>query len=251
MNDRLNVGLSQEASIDHTWFKRAVFYEVVTRAFFDSNDDGTGDMKGITQKLDYLQWLGVDCLWLLPFYDSPLRDAGYDIRDYYKVLPEYGTVDDVKELIDECHRRKMRVIADMVMNHTSDQHPWFIESASSRDNPKADWYVWSDDDKKYSDTRIIFVDTEKSNWAWHPQRRQYYWHRFFSHQPDLNFDHPEVRQKMLDIARYWMDLGLDGMRLDAIPYLFEREDSSMVKFPNENLPETHEYLKWFRAEIDK
>jgi maltose alpha-D-glucosyltransferase/alpha-amylase len=248
---QLNARLKQPASIDHTWYKRAVFYEVVTRGFFDSNDDGTGDIKGITAKLDYLQWLGVDCLWLLPFMDSPLRDGGYDIQDYYSVLPEYGTVEDMRELIDECHKRDMRIIADMVMNHTSDQHPWFIESSSSKDNPKHDWYVWTDDDQQWNDTRIIFVDTEKSNWAWHPTRRQYYWHRFFSHQPDLNFDNPEVRQAMVDVARFWLDLGLDGMRLDAIPYLFERDDSSSVQFPNENLQETHDYLKWFRSEIDK
>jgi maltose alpha-D-glucosyltransferase/alpha-amylase len=242
----MNARLKQPASVDHTWYKRAVFYEVVTRGFFDSNDDGTGDIKGITAKLDYLQWLGVDCLWLLPFMDSPLRDGGYDIQDYYSVLPEYGTVDDMKELIDECHKRDMRIIADMVMNHTSDQHPWFIESSSSPDNPKHDWYVWSDDDQLYNEARIIFVDTEKSNWAWSPARRQYYWHRFFSHQPDLNFDHPEVRQAMVDVARFWLDLGLDGMRLDAIPYLYERPGTN-----GENLPETHDYLKWFRSEIDK
>jgi maltose alpha-D-glucosyltransferase/alpha-amylase len=245
-DDQMNVRLKQPASIDHTWYKRAVFYEVVTRGFFDSNDDGTGDLKGITAKLDYLQWLGVDCIWLLPFYESPLRDGGYDISDYYSVLPEYGSVEDMKELIDELHKRGMRIIADMVMNHTSDQHPWFLESASSKDNPKHDWYVWSDDDQLYNDARIIFVDTEKSNWAWNPTRRQYYWHRFFSHQPDLNFDNEEVRQAMIDVARFWLDLGLDGMRLDAIPYLFEREGTN-----GENLKETHEYLKYFRAEIDK
>jgi maltose alpha-D-glucosyltransferase/alpha-amylase len=250
-DQELNARIKRPASVDHTWYKRAVFYEVVTRGFFDSNDDGTGDIKGITEKLDYLKWLGVDCLWLLPFYESPLRDGGYDISDYYSVLPEYGTVDDMKELIDECHKRDMRIIADMVMNHTSDQHPWFIESSSSQDNPKHDWYVWTDDDQQWNDTRIIFVDTEKSNWAWSPTRRQYYWHRFFSHQPDLNFDNPEVRQAMVDVARFWLDLGLDGMRLDAIPYLFERDDSSSEKFANENLKETHDYLKWFRSEIDK
>ena len=178
--------------------------------------------------------------------DSPLRDGGYDIKDYYSVLPEYGTVEDMKELIDECHKRDMRIIADMVMNHTSDQHPWFVESSSSKDNPKHDWYVWSDDDQLYNEARIIFVDTEKSNWSWNPTRRQYYWHRFFSHQPDLNFDNEEVRQEMVRIAQFWMDLGLDGMRLDAIPYLYEREGTN-----GENLKETHEYLKWFRSEIDK
>jgi len=245
-DSRLNDRLKRGPASDHTWFKTAVFYEVLVRGFFDGNDDGTGDLRGLIQKLDYLQWLGVDCLWLLPFYDSPLRDGGYDIRGFTSVLPEYGTVEDMRELIDQAHGRGIRIIADMVMNHTSDEHPWFLESASSRDNPKHDWYVWSDDDQRYEEARIIFVDTEKSNWAWHPGRRQYYWHRFFSHQPDLNFDNPEVRAEMVRVARFWMDLGLDGMRLDAIPYLFERDGTN-----GENLKETHDYLKWFRAQIDE
>jgi maltose alpha-D-glucosyltransferase/alpha-amylase len=230
---------------DPRWYQRAVFYEILVRGFYDGNDDGTGDLKGITAKLDYLEWLGIDCLWLLPFYQSPLRDGGYDISDFWTVLPEYGDLADAVELIEESHRRGIRIIADLVMNHTSDQHPWFLESRQDRTNPKADWYVWSDDDTRYSDARIIFTDTEKSNWAFDPQRDQYYWHRFFSHQPDLNYDNPEVADGMLDVVRYWLDIGLDGFRLDAVPYLFEREGTN-----GENLAETHAYLKRVRKEVD-
>jgi maltose alpha-D-glucosyltransferase/alpha-amylase len=231
---------------DDQWFKRAVFYEVVARGFMDSNGDGTGDLRGVTQKLDYLEWLGIDCIWLLPFYDSPLRDGGYDISDFLTVLPAYGTVDDAAELIEESHRRGLRVIADMVMNHTSDAHPWFQESRSSRDNPKADWYVWNDDDHRWGEARVIFLDTEPSNWTWDPQREQFYWHRFFHHQPDLNYDNPEVADTMLDVVRFWLDLGLDGFRLDAVPYLFERDGTN-----GENLPETHEYLRRVRSVVDR
>ncbi|HEX3621128.1 MAG TPA: maltose alpha-D-glucosyltransferase [Acidimicrobiales bacterium] len=230
---------------DERWYQRAVFYEVLVRGFFDANNDGTGDIKGITQRLDHIQWLGADCLWLLPFFQSPLRDGGYDISDFFSILPEYGDLADVVELIEECHRRGLRVIADLVMNHTSDQHPWFQESRQDRTNPKADWYVWHDDDQRYSDARIIFVDTERSNWSWDPQRQQYYWHRFFNHQPDLNYDNPEVCQAMLDVCRFWLDLGLDGFRLDAVPYLFERDGTN-----GENLPETHEFLRRLRKEVD-
>ena len=230
---------------DPRWFQKAVFYEVLTRGFYDNNDDGTGDLRGLTQKLDYLQWLGVDCLWLLPFYQSPLRDGGYDISDFFTVLPEYGDLADAVQLVEEAHRRGIRIIADLVMNHTSDQHPWFQESRQDRSNPKADWYVWNDDDHRWSEARIIFVDTEKSNWTWDPQREQYYWHRFFSHQPDLNFDSPEVQEAMLDVVRFWLDIGLDGFRLDAVPYLFERDGTN-----GENLPETHEYLRQVRKEVD-
>ncbi|MEO6988757.1 MAG: maltose alpha-D-glucosyltransferase [Aquihabitans sp.] len=230
---------------DPTWYQRAIFYEVLVRGFYDSNGDGTGDLRGITEKLDYLEWLGVDCLWLLPFYQSPLRDGGYDISDFFTVLPEYGTVGDAAELIDEAHRRGIRVIADMVMNHTSDQHPWFQESRSSRDNPRHDWYVWGDDNERWSEARVIFVDTEPSNWTWDPVREQYYWHRFFHHQPDLNFDNPDVADAMLDAVRYWLGLGLDGFRLDAVPYLFERDGTN-----GENLPETHEYLRRLRKVVD-
>ncbi|HEV2361480.1 MAG TPA: maltose alpha-D-glucosyltransferase [Acidimicrobiales bacterium] len=228
------------------WYQRAVFYEVLVRGFFDSNDDGIGDIPGVTSKLDYLQWLGVDCIWLLPFYPSPLRDGGYDVSDFTSVATELGSVENLRVLIDEAHARGIRVIADLVMNHTSDEHPWFAESRSSRDNEKADWYVWADDDKAYSDVRIIFCDTERSNWTFDPVRGQYYWHRFFSHQPDLNYDNPEVREAMLGVVRFWLDLGLDGFRLDAVPYLFEREGTSC-----ENLPETHAFLRDVRRAVDE
>ena len=237
--------VSGTASADTRWYQRAVFYEVHIRGFYDGNDDGSGDVRGLISKLDYLQWLGVDCLWLLPFYQSPLRDGGYDVSDYWTVLPEYGQVADIAQLVDEAHGRGIRVIADLVMNHTSDKHPWFVESRQDRTNPKADWYVWSDDDQRYGDVPIVFVDTEKSNWAWDPQRGQYYWHRFFSHQPDLNYDNPELADTMLDVVRYWLDVGLDGFRLDAVPYLFERDGTDCA-----NLPETHQYLKRLRKEVD-
>jgi maltose alpha-D-glucosyltransferase/alpha-amylase len=227
------------------WFQTAVFYEILVRGFYDANDDGTGDLSGITAKLDYLQWLGVDCLWLLPFYQSPLRDGGYDISDFWTVLPEYGDLADAVELIEEAHHRGIKVIADLVMNHTSDQHPWFQESRQDRTNPKADWYVWSDTDTEYSDARIIFVDTEKSNWTFDSQRGQYYWHRFFGHQPDLNYDNPDVVEAMMDVCRYWLDIGLDGFRLDAVPYLYEREGTNC-----ENLAETHDFLRRLRKEMD-
>jgi len=230
---------------DERWYQRAVFYEVLVRGFYDANGDGTGDLRGITEKLDYLRWLGVDCLWLLPFYQSPLRDGGYDISDYFSILPEYGDLADAVELVEQAHKKGIRIIADLVINHTSDQHPWFQESRQDRTNPKADWYVWNDDDQRYPDARIIFVDTERSNWSWDTQRQQYYWHRFFTHQPDLNFDNPEVCQSMLDVVRFWLDIGLDGFRLDAVPYLFERDGTN-----GENLPETHDYLKRLRKEVE-
>ncbi|HTV11791.1 MAG TPA: maltose alpha-D-glucosyltransferase [Acidimicrobiales bacterium] len=239
------VPVSGTATADVRWFQRAVFYEILVRGFYDSNNDGTGDIQGIIAKLDYLQWLGIDCIWLLPFYQSPLRDGGYDISDYWTVLPEYGQIADVAQLVDEAHRRGIRIIADLVMNHTSDQHPWFKESRQDRTNPKADWYVWSDDDQRYKEARIIFVDTEKSNWSWDPQRGQYFWHRFFHHQPDLNYDNPDVASTMLDVVRYWLDIGLDGFRLDAVPYLFERDGSNC-----ENLLETHAYLQRLHKEVD-
>ena len=234
----------QEPADTH-WYQRAVFYEVLVQGFFDSNNDGTGDLRGLTEKLDYLQWLGIDCIWLLPFFQSPLRDGGYDISDFFTVLPKYGDLADAVELIENAHHRGIRVVADLIMNHTSDQHPWFQESRQNRTNPKADWYVWGDDDRRWSEARVIFVDTENSNWAWDPLREQYYWHRFFGHQPDLNYDNPEVAQMMLDVVRFWLDIGLDGFRLDAVPYLFERDGSN-----GENLFETHEYLKRVRKEID-
>jgi maltose alpha-D-glucosyltransferase / alpha-amylase len=227
------------------WFKTAVFYEIHTRAFFDSTDDGSGDFRGLTQKLDYLQWLGIDCIWLLPFYPSPLRDGGYDIADFYGVHPDYGTLEDFRLFVEAAHERGMRVITDLVMNHTSNDHQWFQESRSAPDSPKRDWYVWSDTTHSYQDARIIFVDTERSNWTWDEQAQQYYWHRFFHHQPDLNYESAEVQEAMLDVLRFWLDLGLDGFRLDAVPYLFEEEGTIC-----ENLPATHAFLKRVRAEID-
>jgi maltose alpha-D-glucosyltransferase / alpha-amylase len=231
---------------DPLWFKHAIFYEIHIRGFFDGNGDGSGDFRGLTEKLDYLQWLGIDCIWLLPFYESPLRDGGYDIAAFTKVHPDYGTVEDVHQLIDAAHARGIRVIADLVMNHTSSDHPWFQESRSSPDNPKRDWYVWSDTPDRYQDARVIFIDTESSNWTWDPVAGAYYWHRFFSHQPDLNFANPEVQKAMLGVLRFWLDIGMDGFRLDAVPYLFEQEGTIC-----ENLPKTHAYLKRLRKEIDK
>src|ERR671918_1008924 len=227
------------------WFKRAVFYEIYVRGFHDGNADGSGDFLGLAEKLDYLQWLGIDCIWLLPMYSSPLRDGGYDIADFLTIHPDYGTVEDFTRFVEAAHERGVRVIADLVMNHTSSDHPWFQEARSSPDSPKRDWYVWADTDQGYPDARIIFVDTEPSNWTWDPIAGQYYWHRFFSHQPDLNYDNDEVQEAMLDVLRFWLDLGLDGFRLDAVPYLFEREGTNC-----ENLPETHAYLKRVRAEVD-
>lgn len=228
------------------WYKDAVFYEVYVRAFYDSNSDGHGDLKGLTQKLDYVEELGVNCLWLLPIYPSPLKDDGYDISDYYGVHSTYGNLDDVRELLDAAHARGIRVIMDLVLNHTSDQHPWFQASRSDRDSPYRDYYVWSDTDQKYKDARIIFLDTEPSNWTWDEKTRQYYWHRFYASQPDLNFDNPRVQEEMLKIASFWLDMGIDGFRADAVPYLFEREGTNC-----ENLPETHAYLKKLRAFMDK
>lgn len=234
------------AKEDYEWYRSAVFYEVLVRAFFDSDNNGSGDLKGLTEKLDYLQWLGVDCLWLPPFYDSPLRDGGYDIRDFRAVLEEFGTVEDFKVLLDEAHARGIRVITDLVMNHTSDSHEWFQQSRTDPDGPYGDFYVWTDDPDTYSGARIIFVDTEDSNWTYDPVRGQYYWHRFFSHQPDLNYDNPAVQEAMLDVLRFWSDLGIDGFRLDAVPYLFEREGTNC-----ENLPETHAFLKRCRKVMDE
>jgi maltose alpha-D-glucosyltransferase/alpha-amylase len=230
---------------DPLWFKTAVFYEIHLRGFFDGNGDGSGDFRGLTEKLDYLQWLGVDCIWLLPMFASPLRDGGYDIADFYAVHPDYGTIEDVRAFIEAAHERGMRVIADLVMNHTSSDHEWFQEARSSAESPKRDWYVWSDTNERYPDARVIFVDTEPSNWTWDPLAGAFYWHRFFSHQPDLNYENLEVQEAMLDVLRFWLDLGLDGFRLDAVPYLFEGEGTNC-----ENLPETHAFLKKVRATID-
>ena len=220
---------------DPEWFKTAVFYEVLVRAFGDSNGSGAGDFQGVINRLDYLQWLGVDCLWLPPFYASPLRDGGYDIADYTQVLPEFGTLPEFQQLITEAHARGIRIITDFVMNHTSDQHPWFQASRSDPEGPYGDFYVWSDTDDKYTDARIIFIDTETSNWTFDPIRRQFFWHRFFGHQPDLNFENPAVHEAMFEVVRFWMDMGIDGFRLDAVPYLYEEEGHN-----GENHPKTHD-----------
>jgi len=230
---------------DAPWYKSAVIYQVHVRAFYDSNGDGIGDFEGLAQKLDYLRDLGIDAIWLMPFFPSPLRDDGYDIADYNSVHPSYGTLDDFKKFLKAAHDRQIRVIVEMVLNHTSDQHPWFQESRSSRDNPRRDWYVWSETDTRYKGTRIIFLDTEMSNWAWDPISKSYYWHRFFSHQPDLNYDNPTVREQMWTVMKFWLDLGVDGFRLDAVPYLVEREGTSC-----ENLPETHTVIKDLRKRVD-
>jgi maltose alpha-D-glucosyltransferase / alpha-amylase len=231
---------------DSLWYKDAVFYELSVRAFKDSNGDGHGDLKGLTQKLDYLQELGVDCIWLMPIYPSPLKDDGYDIADYYDIAETFGTLDDLKALIEAAHQRGIRIIMDLVLNHTSDEHPWFQAARADRTSPYRDYYVWSDTDQKYQEARIIFLDTEASNWTWDEQAGQYFWHRFYSSQPDLNYDNPKVQEEMFNIARFWLDLGIDGFRADAVPYLFEREGTNC-----ENLPETHIYLKKLRAFIDE
>ncbi len=231
---------------DPLWHKDAVFYELHVRAFYDGNDDGIGDFAGLIQKLDYLEWLGVDCLWLLPFYPSPLRDDGYDVADFRSIASSYGTTEDFRRLLEEAHRRGMRVIVDLILNHTSDQHAWFQAARTSPVAPTRQYYVWSETDQKYPRARIIFVDTEKSNWTWDSEAQAYFWHRFFSHQPDLNYENPEVRRAMIQVMEYWLDQGLDGFRCDAVPYLFEREDTIC-----ENLPETHRYLKEIRASIDQ
>ncbi len=234
--------------LDPLWYKDAVFYEVFVRAFSDSNADGIGDLAGLTGKLEYLQWLGIDALWMLPIFPSPLRDDGYDVADFFDIHPDYGTMDDLKVLIAEAHRRNIKVVVELIPNHTSDQNAWFQASRDPAHPEHAkyrDWYVWSDTDQKYKDTRIIFIDYEPSNWSFAPLRRQYYWHRFFNHQPDLNYDNPEVQRAMLKVVQFWLDLGVDAFRADATPYLFEREGTSC-----ENLPETHGYLKRLRSFVD-
>ncbi|MDQ6873735.1 MAG: maltose alpha-D-glucosyltransferase, partial [Actinomycetota bacterium] len=237
---------SVEESHDPEWFKRAVFYEVLVRAFADGNGDGTGDLRGLVSKLDYLSWLGIDCLWLPPFFASPLRDGGYDVSDFTAVLPEFGDLGDFVEFVDAVHARGMRVIIDFVMNHTSEQHAWFQASRTDPTGPYGDFYVWSDTDDRYAGARVIFVDTESSNWTFDPVRKQYYWHRFFAHQPDLNYDNPRVQDAVLEALRFWLDLGIDGFRLDAVPYLYVRDGTN-----GENLPETHHFLKRVRKEVDR
>jgi maltose alpha-D-glucosyltransferase/alpha-amylase len=230
---------------DPLWYKDAVFYELYVRAFKDSDGDGHGDLRGLLSKLDYLQALGVDCIWLLPIYPSPLVDDGYDVADYHNIHERFGTLDDFQALLEGVHARGMYLIVDIVINHTSDQHPWFVESRASKDSPKRNWYVWSDTQERYGDARIIFVDTEDSNWAFDETTGEYYWHRFYRQQPDLNYDNPDVQQAMLDILDYWIELGVDGFRVDAAPYLFERENTNC-----ENLNETHVYIKQMRRHLE-
>jgi maltose alpha-D-glucosyltransferase/alpha-amylase len=231
---------------DDLWYKDAIFYEVPVRSFYDSNGDGIGDFRGLTEKLDYIRDLGVDCIWLLPMYPSPLRDDGYDIADFYDIHPDLGQLSDFRDFLAAAHGMGLRVIADLVLNHTSDRHPWFQAARLSDDPAVRDYYVWSDDPERCREARVIFTDSETSNWAWDPVARRYYWHRFFSHQPDLNYDHPPVRQAILDVVAYWLNMGLDGFRCDAVPYLYEREATSC-----ENLPETHAFLKELRAFVDR
>jgi maltose alpha-D-glucosyltransferase/alpha-amylase len=234
-------------SRDPLWYRDAIVYETHVKAFRDSNGDGIGDFAGLIEKLDYLEDLGITCLWLLPFFPSPLRDDGYDIADYRGVHPTYGTLGDFRRLVEEAHRRDIAVLIELVVNHTSDQHPWFQRARRApAGSPERDFYVWRDDDRGYPGARIIFTDTERSNWAWDPEARAYYWHRFFSHQPDLNYDNPRVLAEILDVMRHWLEMGIDGFRLDAIPYLVEREGTSC-----ENLPETHAVLRRIRAFLDQ
>ena len=233
-------------SHDPLWYKDAIIYQAHVKSFRDANGDGFGDFRGMTEKLDYIQALGVNCIWILPFYPSPLRDDGYDIAAYEEINPTYGTVDDFRHFLNAAHERGIRVITELVINHTSDQHPWFQRARRApKGSPERDWYVWSDDPNKYEGTRIIFTDTENSNWSWDPVAQQFYWHRFFSHQPDLNFDNPEVLEAIKNVMRFWLRMGVDGLRLDAIPYLVERHGTNC-----ENLPETHEVLKELRRALD-
>ncbi len=231
---------------DALWYKDAIVYQLHVKSFRDSNADGFGDFRGLIDKLDYVRLLGANTIWLLPFYPSPLKDDGYDISAYEEINPAYGTIDDFRAFLAAAHDRGIRVITELVINHTSDQHPWFQRARQApKGSRERDWYVWSDDPNKYAGTRIIFSDTERSNWAWDPEAQQFYWHRFFSHQPDLNFDNPDVLAALLNVMRFWLRMGVDGLRLDAIPYLVEREGTSC-----ENLPETHAILKTLRATVD-
>ncbi|GAB3612736.1 maltose alpha-D-glucosyltransferase [Humibacter ginsengisoli] len=233
-------------TLDPQWYRRAVFYEVMVRSFVDSNGDGTGDIQGLISKLDYLQWLGVDALWLPPFFVSPLRDGGYDVSDFRSIMPEFGTLDEFQELVTKAHERNMRIVIDLPLNHTSDQHEWFQASRSDPEGPYGDFYVWSDTDEKWPDIRIIFVDTEESNWAFDSERRQFFFHRFFSHQPDLNYNNPAVHDAVFDIVRFWLDMGVDGLRLDAVPYLYESDEGN-----GEGEPPTHDFIKTLRAMVDR
>ena len=242
---RPDAGAPQLLRDDPQWYKDAIIYQLHVKAFNDSTNDGMGDFLGLTERLDYIAELGVTAIWILPFYPSPLRDDGYDIASYTEVHPDYGTLRDFRNFVREAHRRGLRVITELVINHTADQHPWFVEARASRQSPKRDWYVWSDTDKRWTEARIIFTDTEPSNWTWDTESKQYYWHRFFSHQPDLNFDNPQVIRAVMRVMRFWLDLGVDGLRLDAVPYLVERDGTN-----GENLPETHTVLKRIRAGLD-
>jgi maltose alpha-D-glucosyltransferase/alpha-amylase len=234
-------------SNDGLWYKDAIIYELPIKSFCDGNGDGIGDFRGATEKLDYLQSLGVTCLWLLPFFPSPLKDDGYDIADYVNVHPSYGTLDDFKAFLQAAHDRGLRVIVELVLNHTSDQHPWFQRARSApAGSPERNWYVWSDAEQRYGQVRIIFVDSERSNWTWDPIAEQYYWHRFFQHQPDLNYDNPAVVHEMLGVIDFWAGLGVDGFRLDAVPYLVERDGTNC-----ENLPDTHAVIRTVRAHLDE
>ncbi|MGB5928929.1 MAG: maltose alpha-D-glucosyltransferase, partial [Cyclobacteriaceae bacterium] len=238
---------NKETNDQLLWYKDAIIYELHIKAFFDSDNDGIGDFKGLLKKLDYLVDLGVTAIWLLPFYPSPLRDDGYDIADYYKINSNYGKLSHLKKFLKEARKRDMKVITELVINHTSDQHPWFQRARMApKGSSERDYYVWADDPKQFKDVRIIFQDYEASNWTWDPEAQQYYWHRFFHHQPDLNYDNPEVQEEVFKILDFWMDMGVDGFRLDAVPYLFERENTNC-----ENLPETHDFLKKLRSHVDK
>jgi maltose alpha-D-glucosyltransferase/alpha-amylase len=231
---------------DALWYKDAIVYQLHVKSYRDANADGFGDFRGLIEKLDYIRDLGANTIWLLPFYPSPLRDDGYDIASYEEINPTYGSIEDFRALLEAAHARNIRVITELVINHTSDQHPWFQRARRApKGSPERNWYVWSDDPNKYAGTRIIFTDTEKSNWSWDPEAQQFYWHRFFSHQPDLNFDNPDVLEAVLNVMRFWLRMGVDGLRLDAIPYLIERDGTNC-----ENLPETHDILKALRRTVD-
>ncbi|MFC2016675.1 maltose alpha-D-glucosyltransferase, partial [Chloroflexota bacterium] len=238
---------SWQVGDDPLWYKDAIIYELHVRAFSDSDEDGVGDFRGLIDKLDYLMDLGVTAIWMLPFYPSPLKDDGYDISDFTSIQPAYGDMQDFKTLVDEAHRRNIRVITELVVNHTSDQHPWFQRARKTQPGSRyRDFYVWSNTAEKFRDVRIIFKDSEYSNWTWDHLTKAYYWHRFYSHQPDLNYDNPAVRRAIFKSMDFWLKLGVDGLRCDAVPYLYEREGTNC-----ENLPETHTFLKELRARIDK
>ena len=235
------------ADLRKLWYKNAVIYQLHVRAFYDADNDGIGDFRGLAQRLDYIRDLGADAIWLLPFYESPLRDDGYDISDYKAINPAYGTLDEFRDFVEQAHARDIRIITELVVNHTSDQHPWFQRARRAPPgSPERDYYVWSDTGHEYEEARIIFIDSEVSNWTWDPVAKAYYWHRFYACQPDLNFDNPLVVREIKDILNFWLDLGVDGFRLDAVPYLVEREGTT-----GENLRETHSVLKMIRAEVER